>query len=149
MKNKLIGLASILIVGTLSACSTVAINKNSTSSQITNISLSQNTNLGNIMTDNKGMTLYFFAKDSIGNSVCEGECLEKWPIFYDTNIVAGEGLNTNDFSSIKRNDAKMQTTYKGLPLYYFFKDTNTGDTNGQGLKDVWFVAQTDYTGLIK
>jgi predicted lipoprotein with Yx(FWY)xxD motif len=35
----------------------------------------------------------------------------------------------------------MQVAYDGAPLYYFAKDTQPGDTNGQGLGDTWFVAK--------
>jgi predicted lipoprotein with Yx(FWY)xxD motif len=29
--------------------------------------------------------------------------------------------------------------YKGMPLYFFFKDANAGDTTGQGINNVWYV----------
>ena len=43
--------------------------------------------------------------------------------------------------TITRADGKKQTTYKGLPLYYFSKDVKPGDTTGQGFKDLWSVAK--------
>ena len=30
-------------------------------------------------------------------------------------------------------------TLNGHPLYYFASDQSPGDTNGQGIGDVWFV----------
>ncbi|WP_425423161.1 hypothetical protein [Siminovitchia fordii] len=36
-----------------------------------------------------------------------------------------------------------QVTYKGYPLYYFAKDQNKGDVNGQGVKDVWYLINKD------
>jgi len=41
----------------------------------------------------------------------------------------------------------MQTAYNGYPLYYFFKDTKAGDTNGHNVKDVWFVVDKDVSFL--
>jgi len=95
--------------------------------------------VGSYLTDIKGMTLYYFKKDSPGKSACEGPCVEKWPLFYREKVEAKDGLSPADFGTIKRADGKEQTTYKGMPLYYFFKDMKPGDTAGQGVNDVWSV----------
>ncbi len=98
-------------------------------------------NIGFYLTDGNGMTLYIFSKDVDGESYCSGGCLEKWPIFYTEKIVAPPGLNPADFGTITRADGKKQTTYKGWPLYYFFKDQKPGDTKGEGVKNVWYVVK--------
>ncbi len=95
--------------------------------------------LGSYLTDIKGMTLYMFKKDSSGKSACEGPCVENWPLFFREKVDAKDGLAPGDFGTITRADGKKQTTYKGMPLYYFIKDTKPGDTAGQGVKDVWYV----------
>jgi len=95
--------------------------------------------IGNYLADEKGMTLYLFKKDSPGKSACAGPCVEKWPLFYEDNVTGSKGLVADDFGVITREDGKKQTTYKGLPLYYFFKDVNPGDTAGQGVNNVWYV----------
>lgn len=95
--------------------------------------------LGSYLTDDKGMTLYMFKKDSAGTSACSGGCVEKWPLFFVENLTVPEGLKGEDFAFIKRDDGKLQTTYKGMPLYYFFKDKGAGDTNGQGVNNVWYI----------
>jgi predicted lipoprotein with Yx(FWY)xxD motif len=33
--------------------------------------------------------------------------------------------------------------YGGWPLYYFASDSAPGDTNGQGVGDVWYVIGAD------
>lgn len=51
-------------------------------------------------------------------------------------------LNTTDFSSFLRSDGKMQTTFKGMPLYYYIADTSPGQTAGQALNQFggpWYV----------
>jgi predicted lipoprotein with Yx(FWY)xxD motif len=45
-----------------------------------------------------------------------------------------------DFGTITREDGKKQTTYKGMPLYYFAGDKKAGDVTGQGMGKVWYVA---------
>ena len=96
--------------------------------------------IGSYLTDIKGMTLYSFKKDTPGMSACEGECVAKWPIYYVETVAAKDGLKAEDFGTITRADGKKQTTYKGMPLYFFSGDKAAGDTNGQGVKDLWHVA---------
>ncbi len=96
--------------------------------------------IGSYLTDINGMTLYVFKKDSPGKSACEGPCADKWPLFYREQVEAKDGLKAEDFGTITRPDGKKQTTYKGMPLYYFSKDAKPGDMNGQGVNDVWYAA---------
>jgi len=96
--------------------------------------------VGSYLADSKGMTLYTFKKDTAGKSACAGECVAKWPLYFREKVAAPAGTKAEDFGSITREDGKKQTTYKGLPLYYFAGDAKPGDTNGQGVKDVWHVA---------
>ena len=95
--------------------------------------------VGSYLTDINGMTLYYFKKDSAGKSACEGPCVQNWPLYYRETVAPKDGLTAGDFGMITRTDGKKQTTYKGMPLYYFFKDKKPGDTLGQGVKDVWYV----------
>jgi predicted lipoprotein with Yx(FWY)xxD motif len=96
--------------------------------------------IGSYLTDAKGVTLYIFKKDSPGKSACAGECVAKWPLYYRAQVAATGTLKSADFGSITREDGQKQTTYKGLPLYYFAGDKAAGDTSGQGVRDVWYVA---------
>ena len=95
--------------------------------------------IGNYLTDEKGMTLYLFKKDTPGKSACAGPCVDKWPLFAAEVVTVPAGVIAADFAVIRRDDGKKQTTYKGLPLYYFFKDVKPGDTAGQGVNTVWYV----------
>lgn len=96
--------------------------------------------IGKYLVDSRGMTLYNSKKDSPGKSTCTGECAVMWPVFYVQTMVLGPGLKESDFGTIKRDDEKKQTTYKGMPLYYFADDKNPGDTNGDGAYHIWFAA---------
>jgi predicted lipoprotein with Yx(FWY)xxD motif len=94
--------------------------------------------IGSYLTDSKGMTLYYFAKDEPGKSACTGDCLTKWPLFKGESVSVADGLDVKSFGVLVRTEGN-QATFKGYPLYYFFKDEKTGDTNGQGVNNVWYV----------
>jgi predicted lipoprotein with Yx(FWY)xxD motif len=108
--------------------------------KLTNVS-----GLGEILTDENGLALYFFTRDAENESNCEGNCINNWPIFHIENLEIEGNLLSADFGNIIRGDGKKQTTYKGWPLYYFNGDANPGDINGEGVNNVWFVAKEDYS----
>lgn len=93
------------------------------------------------LTDSKGRSLYTFKNDSPGKSACAGECVKKWPLYHQAKVEATGDLKASDFGTITRDDGKEQTTYKGMPLYYFAGDAKPGDTKGDGVKDVWELAK--------
>jgi predicted lipoprotein with Yx(FWY)xxD motif len=97
--------------------------------------------VGSYLTDAKGMALYVFKKDSPGKSACAGDCVAKWPLYFREKVGASGDVKESDFATITREDGQKQTTYKGMPLYYFAGDKAPGDTTGQGVREVWSVAQ--------
>jgi predicted lipoprotein with Yx(FWY)xxD motif len=52
---------------------------------------------------------------------------------------AGTDVDTTLLGTTERTDGATQVTYKGMPLYYFVRDTAAGDVNGQGVGKVWYV----------
>ncbi len=138
----------ILIAGVLFSFS--ACKKTDTTNPETKpgVKISSNATMGKILTDQNGMTLYFFSKDVDGQSACTEGCLDNWPVFYSSSLEIGSGLEASDFDAIVRSDGQQQVTYKGWPLYYFINDKNPGDVNGEGKKDVWFVAAPDYSVML-
>jgi len=107
--------------------------------EIVGVKVAEKEEIGKYLTDGKGMTLYRFANDMEGVSNCTGDCLVNWPAFYVDPAAVVEGCEASDFGTITRDDGGEQTTYKGMPLYYFINDNSPGDTNGHGLKEVWYV----------
>jgi len=105
------------------------------------VNLASDDALGTFLVDGDGMTLYSFATDAPGSgtSACSGECAERWPAFFTVEILVPPELNQTNFHGFKREDGSIQTTYKGLPLYYYVEDETPGDVKGQGLGGVWFV----------
>lgn len=94
------------------------------------------------LVDNNGRSLYLFKTDTQngGTSACTGACSQNWPALAVTAApTAGTGVEASMIGTIKLADGSMQATYNGWPLYYFKGDSAAGDTNGQGLKSVWYL----------
>jgi predicted lipoprotein with Yx(FWY)xxD motif len=94
--------------------------------------------LGEILVDGDGNTLYLFMPDAQGESTCYDQCEAAWPPLTG-EVSAGDGVDEALLGSAPRTDGSTQVTYNGWPLYYFAADGAPGDTNGQGVNDVWFV----------
>jgi predicted lipoprotein with Yx(FWY)xxD motif len=102
------------------------------------------TELGPMVVDSEGLTLYGFTQDSATASACTGACAENWPpVSGDTKV--GEGLDASLFTTIDRDDGTTQLVFGEWPLYRFAGDSAPGDVNGQGVNDVWFVIGPDAT----
>ncbi|CAG7644459.1 plastocyanin/azurin family copper-binding protein [Paenibacillus allorhizosphaerae] len=110
------------------------------------VSVSSQEDLGKFLVDSSGRTLYLYTKDSKDKSACYGMCETNWPIFYSDHIASGADLKSEDFGTIVREDGTKQTTYKGMPLYYFVKDEKAGDVKGQGVNNVWYVIEPSSSG---
>jgi predicted lipoprotein with Yx(FWY)xxD motif len=94
--------------------------------------------LGEIIVDDAGNTLYLFVPDTQGASTCYDECEANWPVVGEVTDV-GDGLDAALLGTTERTNGDVQATYNGWPLYYFANDAAAGDTNGQGVGDIWYV----------
>lgn len=101
--------------------------------------------LGEILTDADGLTLYIFTNDTDGTSTCNEGCVDNWPpltVEDGEEPTAGEGV-TAELGTTQRDDGTTQVTVNGMPAYHFAADSTPGDVNGQGMGDVWFVIGPD------
>jgi predicted lipoprotein with Yx(FWY)xxD motif len=98
--------------------------------------------LGDILVDADGRTLYAFTKDKGDQSACSGECATNWPALTGT-ATAGTGVQASLLSTAMQANGDSQVTYGGRPLYRFAGDAKPGDTNGQGVGNVWFALTAD------
>lgn len=102
-----------------------------------------NSNLGRILVDRHGRTLYLFARDKRGKSACSGACAAYWPpLIASSKPRAVTGAKQSLLGRTRRADGRMQVTYRHHPLYRFSGDTGRGQTNGQSLDDFggeWWV----------
>ena len=99
--------------------------------------------LGKVLVDSQGRTLYLFQKDSGPKSACTGECAKDWPpLRANGKPTEGDGATASLVTTIARPDGGTQVTYNGHPLYLYEGDRKAGDTNGEGLNAFggsWFA----------
>ncbi|WP_448555336.1 fasciclin domain-containing protein [Thalassotalea montiporae] len=92
-----------------------------------------------------GMSLYVFNNDlGSAGSNCNGDCATNWPPLLVTD---GSVSDIPGVGTIMRNDGSMQASFLGRPLYFYSGDSAPGDTTGQGLGGVWFLAEQNQTTL--
>jgi predicted lipoprotein with Yx(FWY)xxD motif len=97
---------------------------------------------GAYLTDASGKSLYIRTTDSNNTTTCTGACATNWPplvLQAGQAVQPGAGV-TGTLGSFARPDGSTQVTLNGMPLYFFAGDTAAGQTNGQGLQGIWFLA---------
>ena len=97
--------------------------------------------LGQILTDPSGMTLYLFTKDAPGVTNCYGGCATAWPPLMAEGDVRLPGGVPGKLGTTPRTDGGLQVTYNGWPLYYWAKDVKAGDKTGDGVGGNWKIAR--------
>jgi predicted lipoprotein with Yx(FWY)xxD motif len=105
------------------------------------------TEVGTVLVNGSGMTLYAFAADRPGKSNCTGSCLQYWPIVPAPagGPKAATGVSAK-LGTIKRSDGATQLTVNGWPMYTYVGDGSAGKTKGQGLDlsgGRWWVVSKD------
>ena len=101
------------------------------SSASANTVLSTTINGTQVLTNSKGLTLYWFVPDTSTKSNCTGSCATYWPPVTGP-VTAGSGV-TGTLGTITRPDGSTQATYDGHPLYTYVADTAPGQAKGNGL----------------
>ncbi|MEU7099809.1 SCO0930 family lipoprotein [Streptomyces longwoodensis] len=109
------------------------------------LSVSANAELGKILTDGNGKTLYRFDQDTAEppKSNCAGDCATAWPPVPADGVTASDGIDKSLLGEVTRADGTKQLTVGGWPAYYYAKDTTAGDTSGQGVGNKWFALAPD------
>lgn len=105
----------------------------------TTLDVSNNSKLGMILVDSKGMTLYLYTKDTNGTSVCYGGCAVLWPPLLVNGTPTSAVALPGTLGVTLRTNGDEQATYDGWPLYYYLPDRVPSDTTGQGVGNVWYV----------
>ncbi len=100
--------------------------------------------LGTILVDSQGMTLYHLSGEVNGKFICtSSSCVGVWHPLIAPSSGAPSG-EVGSLGTVKRPEGTVQITYKGTPLYTFTGDKQSGETKGQGIKDVgtWSAVTT-------
>ncbi|MFF0200648.1 SCO0930 family lipoprotein [Streptomyces sp. NPDC005017] len=109
------------------------------------LAVSENAELGEVLTDNAGRTLYRFDQDTAEppKTNCDGDCAAAWPPVLSDDASAGEGVDPSLLGEVTRPDGTKQLTVGGWPAYRYAKDAQPGDTNGQGVGGTWYALAPD------
>jgi predicted lipoprotein with Yx(FWY)xxD motif len=123
--------------GSTSSAPTTA-NSTSSAPAAGTVNVAQN-DLGMILTNADGRTLYLFEQDTGTTSSCTGGCATTWPALTASGTpTAGQGVN----EALLDTNGDGQVTYAGHPLYIYSGDSAPGDTNGEGISGLWFAVST-------
>jgi predicted lipoprotein with Yx(FWY)xxD motif len=102
----------------------------------------QNAQLGALLVDAQGKTLYRFTRDEGSTSTCYDQCAQTWPpLLVSSGQATLVGIGGTVGTTV-RTDGTRQVTYNGVPVYYYSRDVAIGEVNGQGVGGVWFVVNT-------
>jgi len=100
------------------------------------------TDIGTVLVDADGMTLYLFTQDDGTTTGASPELQMAWPpltVASEDAAVAGEGVDAALLGTAPQEDGTIWVTYNGHLLYRFANDTGPGVTSGHGVGDVWFA----------
>ncbi len=92
--------------------------------------------LGVVVVDSQGMTVYRFDADSNNPpaSHCSGTCAGYWPpVLAGSDAPSAQGISASLLGTVTWLDGTKQVTLAGWPLYTYIADHAAGDANGQGL----------------
>lgn len=98
--------------------------------------------VGRVLVDAQGMTLYRFTAERDGRIACTGDCTTTWPPApapSDGELGAGVG-------TVERADGTRQLTYGGAPLYRYAGDHSPADARGDGVNGTWFAVTPSEAG---
>ncbi|WP_030183650.1 SCO0930 family lipoprotein [Streptomyces sp. NRRL S-813] len=105
------------------------------------LAVSDNAELGKVLTDSAGMTLYRFDQDTAEppKSNCDADCAKAWPPVPADDATAGAGIDKALLGEVTRADGTRQLTIAGWPAYRYAKDTKAGEISGQGVGGKWYA----------
>ena len=113
----------------------------STSDPRPNFFTDEHPQLGEIIVDSDGYVVYMFDSDEqwADESACYDNCVDEWPPLLLDEEPIGDQSVAAEMTLFERENGSMQVAVNGWPIYYFSGDEDTGQANGQGVNEVWWV----------
>jgi predicted lipoprotein with Yx(FWY)xxD motif len=121
----------------------------------TTISSESVKDLGTILVNSEGKTLYVFKPDNAKKVTCTGSCAAVWP-----PVKLGAGAKPAPSGDVKGSMLSSDpnpaggrvVTYNGWPLYTYVTDNGVGSVRGQALNlngGLWYVMSPDGQPITK
>jgi predicted lipoprotein with Yx(FWY)xxD motif len=86
-----------------------------------------------VLTDSKGMTLYYKTSDTATSVTCTGGCAAAWPpVLLPSGTPTGSSSVTGALTVFAGPDGS-QVLYNGHPLYTWSMDSAAGQATGDGV----------------
>jgi predicted lipoprotein with Yx(FWY)xxD motif len=111
------------------------------------LSVVEDTELGPIVRDAEGRTLYRFDNDVAWpmETNCTGDCLDLWKPAAPVDPADVEGIDPELVNTFERPDGTEQLAIDCWILYWYTGDEEPGDTNGHGAQGLWWAVQPNGT----
>lgn len=94
--------------------------------------------VGEVLVNGAGLTLYHMTTETADSITCTGDCASTWPPVLAEDVPDANGL-PGTFGIADRPEGGKQVTYDDFPLYTYSGDSTPGQANGQGVGGVWFA----------
>jgi len=110
--------------------------------------------LGTVLVDARGYTVYVLTADASTNVPCEDStgCTKVWPdLPYPSGVSvakAGSGVLPQLLGSDKLADGKTYPTYRGWLMYEYVSDGRPAEGHGEGIQSfggTWYALSTSGT----
>ena len=114
----------------------------------TSFSTAKVSDLGTVVVDGRGRTVYILTADGKTNAPCTDEsgCTKLWPDLPLPDGVASAkaemGIKASLLSTKKLGDGETYPTYHGWLVYEYAGDSGPGQSNGQGINSfggTWYA----------
>lgn len=126
----------VAVVAMLAGCGS---SSHKSSDPSTQFSIANVSNLGDVLVDGNGRTVYILTSGGHTNVPCNDAsgCTKYWPDLPlpsgVTAAKAGSGLNSSLLGTKKLSDGETYPTYNGWLIYEYSGDSSSGQANGQGI----------------